>query len=358
MTLRCAVLWTRLSGYFNGCLRAFADLPGTELFVASQAFDAATPFDSGQFDWIDAHVGYDHAPAYRELADRLAAFAPDAILISSWHIPAFRRVARAYKGKAVRILCMDNQWLGTAKQWLGVATAPFAVRPLYDYVFLPGDRQAAFAQKLGFRPREIWRGLYCCDQAKFSRIYRECREAAADRRAFLFVGRFVDEKGLDTLVEGYRRYRAAAADPWPMTICGAGPLSGLLEGAEGVSVQGFVQPDDLPEVMRTAACLVLPSRFEPWGVVVHEAVAAGLGVICTTVCGASVHLVQDGYNGSLVEAGDAAGLGDAMRRYAAQDPDALAAIADRSHQLSLQFTPERWAAYLHGRLTEIVGAGA
>ena len=71
-----------------------------------------------------------------------------------------------------------------------------------------------------------------------------------------------------------------------------------LVGVHGVEMLGFVQPDDLPAVLERAGCLVLPSRFEPWGVVVHEAAAAGLPIVCTPVCGAATRLVLDGYNGS------------------------------------------------------------
>ena len=93
-----------------------------------------------------------------------------------------------------------------------------------------------------------------------------------------------------------------------------GPEAARLAGIEGVDLLGFVQPDSLPALLARSGCLVLPSRFEPWGVVVHEAAAAGLPVVCTSVAGAASRLVLDGYNGVVVPPGDPGALARALLR--------------------------------------------
>ena len=60
-----------------------------------------------------------------------------------------------------------------------------------------------------------------------------------------------------------------------------GPMDEELKAIDGTELLGFVMPKDLPGVLQDAGCLLLPSRFETWGVVVHEAIASGLAVICT-----------------------------------------------------------------------------
>ena len=147
------------------------------------------------------------------------------------------------------------------------------------------------------------------------------------------------------LVEAYRRYRARRRDPWPLVVCGTGPLAASLAGVEGIEARGFVQPGDLPAVFADATCLVLPSTFEPWGIVVHEAAAAGLAIICSTAVGASSRFLVDGYNGVLVPPGDAKALAAALD--IVSDPGTpLATFSGRSSELARQFTPERWARYL------------
>jgi glycosyltransferase involved in cell wall biosynthesis len=92
-----------------------------------------------------------------------------------------------------------------------------------------------------------------------------------------------------------------------------------------------------------ASFLVLPSTFEPWGVVVHEAVAAGLGCICTTPVGAADAFVRDGENGRIVAGGSVSALTDALTWSHELSQPMLAEASALSRTLSKGFTPERWA---------------
>jgi glycosyltransferase involved in cell wall biosynthesis len=249
---------------------------------------------------------------------------------------------------------MDNQWWATPKQILGVGTSPVLVRPAYDAAFVPGERSADFARRLGFPDERIIRGIYSCDHPRFDAV-AEARGDAAPAPAFAFVGRLVVEKGIDVLAQGYRRYRQLTTDPWPLLVGGVGPESRELAELPGVDILGFVQPDDLPHLLARAGCLVLPSRFEPWGVVVHEATTAGLPVVCTSVCGAASRLVLDGYNGAVVSPGDADALARALLRISTAGPSTLRAMSVASRSLARQFTPERWATHLLGRALELRG---
>jgi glycosyltransferase involved in cell wall biosynthesis len=76
---------------------------------------------------------------------------------------------------------------------------------------------------------------------------------------------------------------------------------------------GFI--DDQAALSALYACsdvLALPSDFEPWGVVVTEAAAASLALVCSSNVGAARDLVTDGLNGRVFTAGDAASLEEAL----------------------------------------------
>ena len=161
--------------------------------------------------------------------------------------------------------------------------------------------------------------------------------------SFLFVGRFVSEKGVDQLTRAYQSYRERATNPWPLVCCGAGALSSHLEGRPGIRVEGFVQPDRLREILASSGCLVLPSTFEPWAVVVHEAASAGLVILASKNVGASVHLVQDNYNGYIFDGLDVNGLAALMSHIGNLSDERLDAMSRASHLLSKQFSPARWA---------------
>jgi glycosyltransferase involved in cell wall biosynthesis len=74
---------------------------------------------------------------------------------------------------------------------------------------------------------------------------------------------------------------------------------------------GFQQPHAMPEVFANADAFVLPSRHDGWGVVVNEALGAGLPIIVSDRVGAR-DLVTDGRNGLITRAGDIGSLASAL----------------------------------------------
>jgi len=241
-------------------------------------------------------------------------------------------------------MAMDNPWRGSLKQRLGILVSSFYIKPMTDTVWLPGERQAMFARRLGFSQSEIMRGIYSCDHPAFAAVHSaRIQNGETLPRRFVFIGRLVEDKCLDGLARAYKLYRQQCTDPWPLNCFGSGPMRSLLEKEEGIEMHGFVQPDRIPQVLASAACLILPSRFEPWALVVHEAAAAGRLILASESVGAVPHLVQPGYNGFIFSNEDAPGLATLMARVSAMDDAELDTMSQASYMLSRQFTPRRWA---------------
>lgn len=354
--MRIAVLWTGLSGYLNACLKEVASREGVELFVSNEAPVQASPFDNGQFVWIPNRLEWCSEEDLAPLGERLRAFDAEIVVLCGWHVPAYRRIAKQLAGRCLRVMAFDNPWKPTLKQRMGVLSAPWYVRPLADAAWVPGERQASFARRLGFAPSAMLRGSLSCDQPAFEKAHlSRLADGRGVPHSFLFLGRFVPEKGIDRLAAAYRIYRETSRDPWPLICCGAGPLASLLEGKPGIRVEGFVQPDRLPEKLASAGCLVLPSNFDPWAVVVHEATAAGLMILASEEVGATVHLVQDNYNGYIFDSQDVKRLAALMTHVSSLSESRLDAMSQASHRLSKQFSPARWADTLleaHRRFTQ------
>lgn len=341
--MRIAILWTRLSGYLNTCMMELASRDGVELFVSHQVPVQEAPFINKQFSWMRNRLVWRSKADAAPLALRLGAFEPEILVTCGWQVPAYRQMAKKLANRCFRVMVIDNCWNATLKQRLGTVIAPWYIMPLADRVWLPGERQAAFARKLGFEQHEILWGSLSCDRAALETAHLS---RIAERRpvphSFLFVGRFVSHKGIDQLVEAYQSYRKTTRDPWPLLCCGAGPLGFRLEGKPGIRVEGFVQPDCLRDKMALAGCLILPSTFEPWAVVVHEATSAGLLVLASETAGAAVHLVQNNYNGYIFDPRNPAALSKIMSHVSSLSDERLDSMSRASHQLSQQFTPDRW----------------
>lgn len=350
---RIAVLWTELSGYLNSCLRALVDRHPIELMVYRVAQEEQThrPYDEMLFAWLPRlhTIAGNSRRTTTAVYDQLRSFEPDAVLVSGWSVPVYRAVTQRLKRKGVYVISgLDNPWRGTLKQWAGVMLSRWYLHSRFDAVWVPGERAAVFARKLGFTGRKLMFGLYSADTPALKKVASWRMESEPNKgwpNRFLFVGRYVEIKGLRDLIAAYQRYRKMVEDPWELWCAGSGPLEYLLQGESGVRSLGFVQPNQYPQILKEAGVFVLPSRHEPWGVAIHEATAAGLPVICTRQCGSSVELVQDGYNGFVFDAGDVEALVDLMCYMTSGAVD-LSIFGRRSTQLSERLSPAQWADYL------------
>jgi len=144
--------------------------------------------------------------------------------------------------------------------------------------------------------------------------------AFADRH-FTVIARFVPQKNLGLALDAYARYRAlCAGPPRPLRLCGAGPLEPALrrqvaaDAIAGVSFCGWLDETAIAHLLAASLALILPSREEPFGLVVNEAIALGVPVLLSDNCGARDLLVRNAVNGYVFEPDNAEGLAAAMVR--------------------------------------------
>jgi glycosyltransferase involved in cell wall biosynthesis len=333
--MKVAVLWKFWNDYLGASLNQLVRTPGVDVLLC----------EIPRTKQPDPVMQLDDAIEHRQLIEgdvsieaRLEQFEPDLLLVCGWNVQVYRMLARRWRGRAVRVLYMDNQWLGTTRQLASLVVSPLYLWPCFDGVLVTGERQADFARKLGFRTARIHTGGIVADTRKF--------RGQPTHRGFLFVGRLVPEKGIDVLVEAYRCYRTQHEDPWPLVVCGEGPEAYRLAGVDGLINLGYVESSALPSVMSGAACLVLPSRFEPFGVVVHEAASMGLHVIATEAVGAADVFVEDFVNGRVVTSVSSTLVAEAMNWLHDLTPAARAEGSRRSRELAARQSPDTWAAAL------------
>jgi len=342
--LRIVILYSRLASYIVACLRTLKQLHDVELLIYHYPLDPLAPYDDERFADL-GRIVIRQNQSVPEMLDQITVFSPQAVFMAGWFDRGYLNVARALRKDGILVIAgCDRQWAGTIKQLIGQLIAPWYLHSAIDILWVAGERQRQLASRLGFRGANCWSGIYCCDWDSFAKKNGEKIEERP--RAFLFVGRYVPEKGMNLLVDAYRQYRNRTGDPWTLICVGTGPEAWRLADVEGVRDLGFVQPGELLEVMGQASAFVLPSVHEPWGVVIQEAAAAGLPLICSNACGATVHLLQNNYNGILVETGNAQDLADAMIRFSKLGQEQLTTMGRRSFELSKQFTPERWVRTL------------
>lgn len=151
---------------------------------------------------------------------------------------------------------------------------------------------------------------------------RTCQAFRSGRFAFLYLGSLCQRKGIDVLLRAFARVATVERDS-RLILVGDGPTGGLyrqqahcLGVAERVLFRGAVPPSALPGVLRCANTLVLPSRFDGWGVCLNEAASMGLALIASDQVGAAYHLIEPGRNGIRVKSACADALTAALLTYA------------------------------------------
>ncbi|MCS3672409.1 glycosyltransferase involved in cell wall biosynthesis [Salinibacter ruber] len=151
----------------------------------------------------------------------------------------------------------------------------------------------------------------------FRPVYDQPSTGEESRDGLLFVGRLVSVKGADLAVEALRRLRKRGIDT-TLTICGDGPERDALERQakeadleDAVKFEGWTEPDELADRYRHAELLLVPSRYEPFGIVALETLASGCPVVAAETGGLPEAV---GDCGLLVPPDDAEGLADATER--------------------------------------------
>jgi glycosyltransferase involved in cell wall biosynthesis len=177
------------------------------------------------------------------------------------------------------------------------------------------------------------------------------RSLELPRPFFLTVCRFIEKKNLLCLLEAYRLYRQMnAQNRWDLVLCGSGPLAAKLKETTtdlpGVHFPGFKQVDELPAYFGLSMAFILPSlHFEQWGLVVNEAMAAGLPVLVSRACGCAADLVQDGVNGFTFAPHNMEELAGLMMKMSSGAVD-LKAMGKASRRIISDWTPEVFAQNL------------
>lgn len=187
---------------------------------------------------------------------------------------------------------------------------------------------------------------YYCDLDPFIAAPRPQRNE--DGLVFLFCGQMIARKGVDVLLEAFKRLVEKHPTSKLLLVGREADLPALLNDLPAavrarVSYAGFQPPEELPRFFAQADVFILPSRYDGWGVVVNQALGAGLPLLCSDKAGAAHDLIEEEVNGLKFAAEDASALEQAMERLAGQ-PSLAAKWGAESKRKAQEWLPERGAA--------------
>ena len=224
---------------------------------------------------------------------------------------------------------------------------------------VPGKSSFEYIRTFGVPDGRIFTAPNAVDVDFFAARAEEVRGRAASARQelalpgryFLYAGRLVPIKGVFDLLEAYKGLPADLRREIGMVFVGDGAARAELQqqaasvSPGAVQFAGFAQREQLAAYYALAEALIFPTHSDPWGLVVNEAMACTLPVVCSSAAGCAEDLVREGWNGYLVSPGDVARLSAVMAELAGHQ-DQRVGMGQHSRERIRQYSPEACAAGL------------
>ncbi len=284
-------------------------------------------------------------------------FRPDFVIVGGYYDPNFFAAALA----SARSQTPWAMWAEEPSLYSGLARK--VARPLFLFPML---RLSHAILGMGRRACETYRRLSGGELPVYNlHYYRDLtgltaigREGSHDPPVFLQVGSFIRRKACGVAVRAFNRLVASGCEA-RLRFVGTGPLleetRSLLspEAKRLAEFTGFVPWRDLPDAFAGGDVLVFPTRWDGWGMVTGEAMAAGMPVIGSTAAGSVVDLVEDGVNGFAIRPDDADALYEKMRFFCAK-PEKVLEFGARGRERMRTETPEAGAEKLARIVSELL----
>ncbi|MDG6219797.1 MAG: glycosyltransferase family 4 protein, partial [Candidatus Thermoplasmatota archaeon] len=164
-----------------------------------------------------------------------------------------------------------------------------------------------------------------------------------DKKLILFMGRLVESKGLEVLIKSFKLINKKYQNVF-LLVVGTGPKESYYKALvndlslQNVYFAGYVD-NELKKAAYYKACdiFVLPAVFingayEPWGLVINEAMAFGKPIVTTNAVGSAFDLVENNVNGFVIRNGDVLDLSEAICKILA-DEDLIPKMGENSRKI-------------------------
>ncbi|TWU25799.1 glycosyltransferase [Bythopirellula polymerisocia] len=298
--------------------------------------------------------GKDLSPRMIEKLDELS---PDYIAAAGYDRHEMRSAIQwAKQHHRSTILMSETKWDDRPRPfWKTVLIKRFLKK--FDSALVSGAAAGEYLVTLGFPREHIFRQYGVIDNEYVIKATDRLRSDPGEdgsrlpRKYFLACSRLIESrKNIRGLLSGFARFQELAADrDYQLVICGDGPDREMLEsfardqGICDVSFVGFQQLDNLVRYYAHAFCFVHTAVNEAWGLVVNEAMAAGLPILVSSRCGCAYDLVSNGANGFTFNPYDTEELAQRMLQISQLPETELKLMGESSREIISRFGPDQFA---------------
>jgi glycosyltransferase involved in cell wall biosynthesis len=335
------ILYRELAGYTVSCINHLCARYGVRADVVAYPLHPDAPFQFSYHDAVRVFPRNDYP--YERLEALVRDNRYDLIFCGGWSDRDYLRLVRRNQ-EIPALLAFDKQWLGQPRDLLGALYLRMFVTGSFRFAFVPGYEQRVFAEWMGFRNDRIYDGVYACDRTIYEGVYHLRKgSVSTGKRKMWYAGRYVHEKSVTEMFEQIVPMLDGELSGWELHCMGTGPLWDSRPVHPSVYHHGFVQPEDTGALIAGGEIFIMPSKFEPWGLTVHEFASAGYALLLSDRVGARCSFLEEGINGFSFCHTDWSGFRARLRQMCAMTPERLAEMGDRSHYLASLVSMDKWA---------------
>jgi glycosyltransferase involved in cell wall biosynthesis len=294
---------------------------------------------------------------------RLSKLDPEVVLVPGYYtLPAIAAALWARFHNRKSVLMTESTEGDHPRVWWRETFKSMLIRLLFNWAISGGKAHMRYLERLNFPVRRIRRFYDVVDNHYLEETVgllklKSTSHIGLPHPYFLYVGRLSSEKNVDGLLAEWIQYREHGGT-WPLVLVGAGSQTDSLKALASSSVfardiyfAGHRTFRDLPSFYAFAGCFVLPSTREPWGLVVNEAMAAGLPVLVSSRCGCAEDLVDLGGNGFTFDPLKKDTLAALLATIESLELATLTRMSDRSREIINIYTPEALGAQVASIVT-------
>lgn len=265
----------------------------------------------------------------REVQNILEQYRPGAVITMGWSNRTYMAALYAAKKMGIPVFSMSDSTYDHTRRYSVIELIKSSIVTCFDGFVTAGSRSENYLQKLSVQPQIIFKPFDVVDNSHFRKTGELIKSFDYDTPYLLCISRYIPEKNLFNLIEAYHRFLTLHPDERTILyLVGSGPLEPVLREKisqlphQQIRLFPFVQYDELPSLYQHARGLILASVSDQWGLVVNEAMAAGLPVLVSKGCGCADDLVKNGENGWIMDP-TPDGIIAALEKFFAKTPEQL-----------------------------------
>ncbi|WP_352421868.1 glycosyltransferase family 4 protein [Proteiniphilum sp.] len=305
MKKKILFLQSEIHNYHISLLKEIVDTYGYNIIVIYKDKNTQTPYVPPKLDGVE-FIGKSSFDDFKALKSYVLRLELVLIRTSGWMDKEYLRISRGLKKrKNIVVAVSDTQWKNNFKQTLGAFLIGRYIKNSFSKIMVAGPYQFEYARRIGFSKKDILFNNLSAD----TNVYDTIKIDNDYSKTILYVGNLEEVKGTHILLEAWSSLKEK--NGWKLELIGQGKFFNYTI-APDIVYRGYLENIEIHDAMKSSGFLILPSKREQWGVVMHEATLSGLPIICSDEVGAIPYFLISGYNGFTFQTGNVKDLADKL----------------------------------------------